>query len=82
MFLFILFLAGLGLGFCRDFSLVVVLELLIAVASLVAEHGLWSAGSVVMAHRHFYSTACGIFLDQGSNPCLPYWEADSLPLSH
>ena len=26
--------------------------------------------------------AWGIFLDQGSNPCLLRWQADSLPLSH
>ena len=26
--------------------------------------------------------ACGIFLDWGLNPCLLYWQADSLPLSH
>ena len=25
--------------------------------------------------------ACGIFLDQGSNPCLLHWQTDSLPLS-
>ena len=25
---------------------------------------------------------CGIFPDQGSNPCLLHWQADSLPLSH
>ena len=24
----------------------------------------------------------GIFLNQGSNPCLPPWQADSSPLSH
>ena len=24
----------------------------------------------------------GIFLTQGLNPCLPHWQADSLPLSH
>ena len=24
----------------------------------------------------------GIFLSQGSNPCLLHWQADSLPLSH
>jgi len=23
--------------------------------------------------------ACGIFMDQGSNPSLPHWQADSLP---
>ena len=28
------------------------------------------------------SRACGIFPDQGSNPCLLHWQADSLPLSH
>ena len=28
------------------------------------------------------SSACGIFLDQGSNPCLLHWQVDSLPLSH
>ena len=26
--------------------------------------------------------ACGIFLYQGSNPCLLRWQADSLPLNH
>ena len=26
--------------------------------------------------------ACGIFLYQGSNPCLLQWQADSLPLNH
>ena len=28
------------------------------------------------------SAACGTFPDQGSNPCLLHWQADSLPLSH
>ena len=27
-------------------------------------------------------TVCGIFLDQGLNPCLLHWQADPLPLSH
>ena len=27
-------------------------------------------------------TACGIFLDQGSNPCPLHWQADSYPLHH
>ena len=64
--------------------------LLVAVASLVAEHrlqgmqasgiaarglgscspGLKSAGSVALAHGLSCSEACGIFPDQGSNPCL------------
>ena len=34
-------MAVLGLHYCMEYSLVVVHKLLIAVASLVAEHGLW-----------------------------------------
>ena len=83
--------AGSGLLF------VVVHGLLIAVASLVAEHGLqacglwqlWhtgsvvvarglqSAGSMVAAHGLSCSAACGIFPDQGSNPCPLHWQVDS-----
>ena len=37
---------------------------------------------MVVLHRLSYCTACGIFLDQGSSPCLLYWQVDSLPLSH
>ena len=74
-----------------------VLGLLIVVASLVAEQGLYaqrasvvvarglsscgfwakSAGSVVVAHALSCSMACGIFPDQGSNPCSLHWQADS-----
>ena len=40
------------------------------------------AGSVVVAHGPSCSTACGIFPDQGSNPCPLHWQADSQPLRH
>ena len=40
------------------------------------------AGSVVVAHGPSYSAACGIFPDQGSNPCPLHWQADSQPLRH
>ena len=48
---------------------------------------LWStgsrrAGSVIVAHGPSCSTACGIFPDQGSNPCPLHWQADSQPLRH
>ena len=48
---------------------------------------LWStgsrrAGSVIVAHGPSRSMACGIFPDQGSNPCPLYWQADSQPLRH
>ena len=35
-----------------------------------------------MAHSLRCSVACGIFPDQGSNPWVLHWQADSLPLSH
>ena len=69
-----------GVGFSlvvisRDYSLVAVSGPLIAVASLVVEHGLWSMwpqklrlpGSVDVAHGLSCSTSGGVFLDQGLN---------------
>ena len=50
--------------------------------SLVTEHVLLECvGSVVQGHRLSCSKACGIFLDQGSNPCPLHWQVDSLPVS-
>ena len=46
-------------------------------ASVVVARGLYSAGSVVVAHGLSCSAACGIFPDQGSNPCPLHWQADS-----
>ena len=48
---------------------------------------LWSTssrctGSVVVTHGPNCSVACGIFPDQGSNPCPLHWQADSQPLCH
>ena len=51
-------------------------------ASVVVACGLQSAGSVVVAHGLSGSTACGIFWDQGSNPCPLHWQAYSQPLCH
>ena len=55
--------------------------------SLSRPLSLWStgsrrAGSVVVAHGPSCSAACGIFPDQGSNPCPLHWQADSQPLRH
>ena len=41
-----------------------------------------STDSVSVAHGLSCSTACAIFLDQGSNLCLLHWQMDSLLLSH
>ena len=35
-----------------------------------------------MVHGLSCSVACGIFLDQGSNPCPLHWQTDSQPLRH
>ena len=43
---------------------------------------LWCSGSVVVTHGLSCPTACGILPDQGSNPCLLHWQADSQPLDH
>ena len=69
-----LFLATLGLCCCARASsscgeqgllFVVVRGLLVAVASLVVEHGLSC------------SVACGIFPEKSSNPRPLHWQADS-----
>ena len=53
-----------------------------ALTWVAAASGLWSTGSVVVVHGLSCSVACGIFWDQGLNPCLLHWRADCLPLSH
>ena len=40
------------------------------------------AGSAIVAHGRSCSVACGIFPDQGPNPCPLHWQADSQPLRH
>ena len=49
---------------------------------LLQSRGSRRSGSVVVAHGPICSAACGIFPDQGSNPCPLHWQADSQPLSH
>ena len=44
---------------------------------LLRSTGSRHAGSVVVAHGLSCSAACGIFPDQGSNPCPLHWQADS-----
>ena len=60
------------------YFLVDMLRLPIAVASLVAAHRLQSArASVAVVHGFSCLVTCGIFSDQGSNPCPLHWQADS-----
>ena len=49
---------------------------------LLRSTGSRHAGSVIVAHGPSRSVACGIFPDQGSNPCPLHWQADSQPLRH
>ena len=49
---------------------------------LLRSTGSRCAGSSIVAHGPSCSTACGIFPDQGSNPCPLPWQADSQPLRH
>ena len=74
----------------RGYSVAAMHRLLIAVAALVMEHKLEglqapvvaalrlsSTISVVVTHGLSCPVACGIFLNQGSNPCPLHWQADS-----
>ena len=45
-------------------------------ASVVVACGLSSCGSVVVVHGLSCSVACGIFADQGSNPCPLHWQVE------
>ena len=47
---------------------------------LLRSTGSRCTGSVVVAHGPSCSVACGIFPDQGSNPCPLHRQADSQPL--
>ena len=49
---------------------------------LLQSTGSRRAGSAAVAHGPSCSEACGIFPDQGSNPCPLHWQADSQPLHH
>ena len=49
---------------------------------LLRSTGSRRAGSVVVAHGPSCSAACGIFPDQGLNPCPLHRQADSQPLRH
>ena len=49
---------------------------------LLRSTGSRRTGSAIVAHGPSCSAACGIFPDQGSNPCPLHWQADSQPLRH
>ena len=48
---------------------------------LLRNMGSIERGLSFVVHRLSGSTTCGVFLDQGWNPCPLYWHADSCALS-
>ena len=54
-------------------------SLVVPVASLVAEHGLWGSWASVVVEQGLLScsVACGIFPEQGSYLCPLHWQVDS-----
>ncbi|XP_033296419.1 ubiquitin carboxyl-terminal hydrolase 15 isoform X8 [Orcinus orca] len=49
---------------------------------LLRSTGSGRAGSAAMAHGRSHSSACGISLDRGMNPCPLHQQADCQPLRH
>ena len=81
----------LGLRFCarafsscgkRGHSSSRCADLSLSRSLLLRSTGSRRTGSAVVAHGPSCSAACGIFPDQGSNPCPLHWQADSQPLHH
>jgi len=60
----------------------VVVSLVVEPGSVVVASGPWSMGSIAVAPGPSGPAACGIFPDQGLNPCLLHWQVESLPLRH
>ena len=86
-----LFMAVLGLRFCArafssaasgDHSSSRCAGLSLSRPLLLRSTDSRRAGSVIVAHGPSCSVACGIFPDQGSNPCPLHWQAASQPLRH
>ena len=77
-----LILAVLGLCCCMGFCLLAanggcaVVVTQVSHCSGISCWGSQEAGSVLVAGRLSCSSVCGIFLDQGSNPCLLHWQVD------
>ena len=92
IFIYLFIYGCFGSSFlCEGFSLVVAsgghsssccAGLSLSRPLLLQSTGSRRAGSVIVAHGPSCSAACGIFTDQGSNPCPMHWQADSQPLCH
>ena len=68
-------------GFSKQCSASVAAVLSLGTCSAQPQY-LQCSASVAVAHRPSWSTACGIFPDQGSNLCPLQWQVDSYPPHH
>ena len=77
-FFFFFFKKVIYFWLCWVFAAAGVLSLVVASSEyLAAEHGL---SGVLVVHGLSCSVARGIVPEQGSNLCLPHWQADSYPV--
>ena len=83
-YFFFFFLAALGLGCCKwafsgcsEWASLAVVSLVAELSSRVLPSVVTAQDSVVVVYQLSCPAACGIFLDQGSNPCPLHWQADS-----
>ena len=67
---------------CRAHSVGVQASVVAPLGLVAADHQIQSIDSVVVVHRLSCSAACGIFPDQGLNPCPGHWQVNSYPLHY
>ena len=72
---------GMGFSHCSGFSCFRA-QALYTWASVIVVPRFQSRGSKATAHGLSCFLACGIFLNQGLNPCPPHWQVDSYALHH
>ena len=68
-------LAGYNAWGCRELDTTGATEQQ-STGSVVLAPGLQSTGSIVVMRGLSCFNTCGIFLDQGSKPCLLHWQVD------
>ena len=81
IYLFI-FSCTLGMHCCKGFLQLPCAGFSLLWLLLLRSTGCGCVGFSSVAHGLSGSVACGIFLDQRSNPCPLHWRADSQPLDH
>ena len=73
---------GLGCRMLPHVSISVGVTLCCPVRASFGRAQVLGAQAEMVAHRLNCASACGVFLDWGSNPCRLHWQADSYPLCY